>query len=81
MTIASELNSCCGQSGRVKRAFWRGEPWVLVRPQSGVLRAFAWKETNLPVPAITSALSAVPVLLSPDAMLDLARFLSHRVER
>jgi hypothetical protein len=33
------------------------------------------------VPAITSALSAVPVLLSPDAMLDLARFLSHRVER
>jgi hypothetical protein len=63
------------------KSFWRDEPWVLVRLQSGVLRAFAWEETNLPVPAITSAQSAVPVLLSPDAMLDLARFLCHRVER
>jgi hypothetical protein len=77
----SEGTSCCGQSGRVKRVFWRGGPWVLVRLQSGVLRAFAWEETNLPMPAVVSALGAAPLLLSPHSMLDLVRFLSHREER
>jgi hypothetical protein len=65
----------------VKRVFWRGGPWVLVRLQSGVLRAFAWEETNLPEPAIVSALGAMPVLLSPQAMLDLVRFHGRREER
>jgi hypothetical protein len=65
----------------VKRVFWRGGPWVLVRLQSGVLLAFAWEETNLPVPTITSAMGAVQVLLSPQAMLDLVRFHGRREER
>jgi len=65
----------------VKRVFWRGEPWVLVRLQSGALRAFAWEETNLPVPAIASAMGAVLVLQSPHAMLELVRFLHYREER
>jgi hypothetical protein len=54
---------------------------VLVRLQSGVLRAFAWEETNLPAATIASAMGAVPVLLSPQAMLDLARFHDYRDER
>jgi hypothetical protein len=54
---------------------------LLVRLQSGVLRVFDWRETNLPVPAIAPAPGAAPVLLSPHAMLDMVRFLNHREER
>ena len=28
------------------RVFWRNEPWVLVRLQSGVLQSFPWRWTN-----------------------------------
>jgi hypothetical protein len=62
----------------VKRVFWRNGPWVLVRLQSGVLRVFEWKETNLTVPTFVPAPGGMPVLLSPQAMLDLVRFLKHR---
>jgi len=81
VTITSERNSSCGQSGRVKRIFWRGGPRVLVRLQSGVLRAFTWEETDLPMPPVSSPVRAVPVLLSPQALLDLIRFLRHREGR
>jgi hypothetical protein len=50
----------------------------LVRLQSGVLRVFEWKETNLTVPTIAPGSGAMPVLLSPHAMLDLVRYLNHR---
>ncbi|HTV07307.1 MAG TPA: hypothetical protein VME86_18195, partial [Acidobacteriaceae bacterium] len=79
--IESEGNCCCGQSGRVRRVFWRHRPWVLIRLQSGVLRAFAWEETDLAIPAVSSPVGTVPLLLSPQAMLDLVRFLNHRRER
>ena len=81
VTIISERSSCCGQSGRVCRVFWRPEPWVLVRLRSGVLLALPWSWTNLPKPEVASSSGPVSALLSPSALQDLVRFLRSREER
>ena len=78
VTIVSESSPCCGQSGRVCRVFWRNEPWVLVRLQSGVLQSFPWRWTNLPNQGVQPASHGPAVLLSPRALLDLVRFLRRR---
>ncbi len=47
----SELSPDCGQSGRVRRVFWRqGAPWVLICLSRGQLISIPWEWTSLPVP-------------------------------
>jgi len=80
--IVSEDSPDCGQSGRMKRVFWREKmPWVLVRFHIGGLRAVPWDWTDLPIPQtelIASSQDMSDVFLSPSALRDLVRFLhSH----
>ncbi len=79
MTIVSEDSPYCGQSGRVRRVFWRERtPWVLVRLRIGGVATVLWDWTDLPIPQLERRLSpdAGPaVLLSPAALQDLVRFL------
>ena len=79
MTIVSEDSRYCGQSGRVRRVFWRDRAaWVVVRFRIGGLTAVPWRWTDLPVPQLeaeSSVKDGLTVLLSPVALCDLARFL------
>ena len=82
MTIVSESSLYCGQSGRVRRVFWRGRatPWVRVRLRIGGMVSLPWDETDLPTPELE--LDSLPddghtVLLSPAALQDLVRFLRN----
>ena len=79
MTIVSEDSPFCGQSGWVRRVFWREQsPWVLVRLRIGGITSVPWIWTDLPVPQSGGGLSAdeePTVLLSPTALRDLVRFL------
>ncbi len=80
--IISEDSPNCGQSGRVRRVFWRERmPWVLVRFRIGGMTAVPWNWTDLPIPQpelSSSADDRPTVLLSPTALRDLVRFLrSH----
>jgi len=79
VTIVSEDSPYCGQSGRVRRVFWReSQPWALVRFRIGGMTAVPWDWTDLPVPQLEPSPSAgdgVMVLLSPTALRDLVRFL------
>jgi hypothetical protein len=77
--VTAEAHPQCGQSGRVRRVFWRaGAPWVLVHCSSGMLLMLPWAATDLPQP-VAEELAAVgeraAPLLSPAALLGLARFL------
>ena len=84
MTIVSEDSRYCGQSGRVRRVFWRDRTaWVVVRFRIGGLTAVPWDWTDLPVPQLeTDSLVDGPVvLLSPAALCDLARFLRNHEKR
>ena len=85
MTVVSEDSPYCGQSGRVRRVFWRqGAAWVLVRLQTGGLLALPWASTDLPVLQFDddARLDGPPsALLSPIALRDLARFLQNRSMR
>ena len=75
MTIVSESSPYCGQSGRVKRVFWRKRrPWVLVRLRIGGITGVPWNWTDLPVLKLGSPADAPVVLLSPAALRDLVRF-------
>ena len=82
MTVVSEDSPYCGQSGRVRRVFWRqGTAWVLVRLRTGGLLALPWASTDLPVLQFADeARSDGPPssLLSPIALRNLARFLQQR---
>src|SRR5439155_17220996 len=75
VTIVSEDSPDCGQSGRVKRVFWREKiPWVLVRFRIGGMRAVPWDWTDLPIPQaelISSSHDTSAVFLSPSALRDL----------
>jgi hypothetical protein len=80
VTIISEDSPYCGQSGRVRRVFWRQRnPWVLLRFQLGGITAVPWNWTDLPVPPM----EGVPLpddfinLLSPAALRDLVRFVGE----
>jgi hypothetical protein len=79
VTIVSEDSPFCGQSGRVRRVFWRERsPWVLVRLRIGGITSIRWAWTDLPVPESGGCLSAdeePTVLFSPTALRDLVRFL------
>ena len=82
MTIVSEDSPYSGQSGRVRRVFWRERtPWVLVRLGIGGMIAVRWDWTDLPVPQLErdpSPKERPTVLLSPSALRDLVRFVrSH----
>ena len=75
MTIVSESSPYCGQSGRVKRVFWRKRgPWVLVRMRIGGITSIPWNWTDLPVLDLGSLAEGPVVLLSPAALRDLVRF-------
>ena len=51
MTVVSEDSPYCGQSGRVRRVFWRQRTaWVLVRLRLGGMATLPWASTDLPVP-------------------------------
>ena len=82
MSILSEESPYCGQSGRVRRVFWRQRTaWILVRLRLGGMVAFPWASTDLPVPPLEE--DARPdgppsALLSPIALRDLIRFLQYR---
>ncbi|MFL6352139.1 MAG: hypothetical protein ACJ74Z_09845 [Bryobacteraceae bacterium] len=82
MTITSEDSPYCGQAGRVRRVFWRQrEAWVLVRLRLGGMTALPWSSTDLPLPTLEyhpGAGANPPVLLSPAALRELARFLQTR---
>ena len=85
MTIVSENSPFCGQSGRVRRVFWRERsPWVLVRLRLGGIASVPWGWTDLPVPPLGRGPSPdeePTVLLAPTALRDLVRFLrSHRMK-
>src|SRR4029453_12891787 len=81
VTIVSEDSPYCGQSGRVRRVFWRMRTaWVLVRLGLGGLTALPWACTDLPVPQLEDdgPDGPPPSLLSPTALQALARFLQYR---
>jgi hypothetical protein len=82
VTVVSEDNPHCGQSGRVRRVFWRqGTAWVLVRLRVGGLLALPWVSTDLPVLQFDDndrPDEPPSTLLSPIALRDLARFLQYR---
>jgi hypothetical protein len=82
VTIVSEASSHCGESGRVRRVFWRERtPWVLVRLRIGGITAVRWDWTDLPVPQLEPDLppdEGPAVLLAPRALRDLVRFLRSR---
>ena len=85
MRIVSEDSRYCGQSGRVRRVFWRDRAaWVVVRFHIGGLMAVPWGWTDLPVPqreADSLVEDGLAVLLSPVALCDLARFLCKHEKR
>ena len=81
MTIVAEECPYCGESGRVRRVFWRQLlPWVSVRLNSARMVAIPWCWTNLPkaqngdLPSNDSS----AVLLSVSALEDLLRFVRER---
>jgi hypothetical protein len=82
VTVVSEDSRYCGQSGRVRRVFWRqGTAWVLVRLRVGGLLALPWASTDLPVLQFDDDARSdgrPAALLSPIALRDLARFLQNR---
>jgi hypothetical protein len=82
VTVVSEDSPYCGQSGRVRRVFWRQRTaWVLVRLRLGGMVAMPWVSTDLPAPQLENDArpdEAPTALLSPVALRDLARFLQHR---
>jgi len=85
VTIISEDSIYCGQSGRVKRVFWRQQtPWIVVRLRIGGMAAVPWDWTDLP--CTQTEQSPAPdcrhaVLLSPIALRDLIRFLRGRCNK
>jgi len=83
VTIISEDSSCCGQSGRVRRVFWRQRvPWVLVRLRLGGIVALPYTSTDLLAPQLDfdprPDEAGTALLLAPIALRDLARFIQHR---
>jgi len=78
VTIVSEDSPFCGQSGRVRRVFWRERsPWVVVRLCLGGITGVPWGWTDLPVPQWEPSPSSDEepmILLSPTALRDLIRF-------
>jgi hypothetical protein len=81
VTVIAEARPDCGQSGRVGRVFWRaGAPWILMHADDGRTLTVPWDATNLPmlVAGAASAEESAPLLLSPAALLALARFLQER---
>jgi hypothetical protein len=82
VTVVSEDSPYRGQSGRVRRVFWRQRvAWVLVRLRLGGMATLPWTSTDLSVPHLEDDPrpdEAPPALLSPVALRDLARFLQHR---
>ena len=83
MTIVSEDSPYCGQSGRVRRVFWRREvPWVVLRLRLGGIIALPWDSTDLLAPpAATNTgidAAATTALLCPNALRDLARIILRR---
>jgi len=80
--VISEDCGYCGQSGRIRRVFWRPDPWVLIRFHNGLLQAVPWVWTNLPQPETSvsdEGRTGSAALLSAVALLDLVRLL-HRGE-
>ena len=82
MTVVSEDSPYSGQSGRVRRVFWRQRTaWVLVQLRLGGTATLPWASTDLPMPHLegdTRPDENLPALLSPVALRDLARFLQYR---
>jgi len=83
--IISEDSLFSGQSGRVRRVFWRRRvPWVLIRLRLGGTVALPWASTDLLAPQLEIEPrpdEASTALLSPIALRDLARFLQNRPMR
>ena len=83
--ILAEESSACGQTGRVCRVFWRQEaPWVVLRCQNGLLLSLPWHWTDLPLPLPppSGALErSCPVLLAPQTLVELVRFVRYHADR
>ena len=84
--MIAETNPHCGQTGYVCRVFWREQaPWVLMRSRRGLLLSGPWAATDLPVPPTPGTRApqeeATAVLLAPEALIALVRFLHHRAVR
>jgi hypothetical protein len=83
--VIAETTPHCGQTGYVCRVFWREQaPWVLLRSRRGLLLSVPWAATDLPVPPTPGpcVLQEEPaVLLTPEALIALVRFLHHRAVR
>jgi hypothetical protein len=81
--IVSDDSPYCGQSGRVRRVFWRQRiPWILIRLRLGGIVALPWASTDLLAPQLElnprADQAGTALLLSPIALRDLARFIQHR---
>src|SRR5215831_11546412 len=75
VTIVSEDSPYCGQSGRVRRVFWRQRvPWVVLRLRLGGIVALPWASTDLLVPQLEIDPRTDE---AATALRDLARFLQH----
>jgi hypothetical protein len=82
VTIVSEDSPYCGQSGRVRRVFWRRQvPWVVLRLRLGGIIALPWDSTDLLAPPAATdpgTDAAATALLCPIALRDVARFILQR---
>jgi len=62
--------------------FWRQDtPWVLLRAHSGKVYSLPWHWTDLPEPVALPSDAAewtCPVLLAPQTLVELVRFVSYR---
>jgi hypothetical protein len=84
VTIISEHSPYCGQSGRVRRIFWRDRrAWVVVRFRIGGMAAVPWDWTDLLVPQLETdpSMDEPAVLFSPSALCDLVRFFRDHNKR
>src|SRR5262249_20936287 len=82
VAVAAKASPHCGENGRVCRVFWRANvPWVLMRSTRGIMLSIPWSVTNLPLPVPTDGSRPKEhdvALLSPDALVALARFVQDR---
>ena len=82
MTITAEASPDCGQSGQVRRVFWREQvPWALVQLPGRGMVAVPWDWTDLPSPQTGDEPASddlASALITPAGLRELIRFVRDR---